>query len=93
MKRIILTTVLLVVMGVMYGQKNKLFIPKELQKAYDAGSRSFTGEPGENYFQNRSSYVIEAEFDPETGLISGTEEITYENNSPDILKYVAIRLT
>ncbi|MFO8234768.1 MAG: M1 family metallopeptidase [Bacteroidales bacterium] len=78
--------------GIVFGQDKDLFIPAELQKAYEDESRSYSGKPGDNYFQNSSEYVIEADFDPETGFLNGSEKITYSNNSHDSLEYVVIRL-
>ncbi len=73
------------------GQEN-LYMPKEIKRAYEKGTRSFDGKPGKNYFQNRTDYSIQAEFDPDTRLLQGKEKITYTNNSPDTLKSVVIRL-
>ena len=73
-------------------QKSDLFIPKEIQQAYENGTRSYSGKPGEKYFQNHADYDIQAEFNPETGWLEGSEDITYHNNSPDTLKYIALRL-
>jgi len=69
-----------------------MYMPKELKRAYKKSTRSFDGKPGKNYFQNRTDYSIEAEFDPDTRLLQGKEKITYTNNSPDTLKSVVIRL-
>ena len=38
-------------------QDSGLFIPHEVQKAYEKGTRSFSGAPGEHYFQDRKSVV------------------------------------
>jgi hypothetical protein len=69
-----------------------LYIPRDIKKAYDTGSRSMDGNPGPNYFQNRVNYRIEAEFDPATRLLKGSEKITYTNNSGSSLSYFVIRL-
>ncbi len=92
MKRYLILLALLTVSASLSAQKNNLFVPKELQEAYKNKTRSYTGEPGMNYFQNRSDYEIKADFDPGTGLIKGSEKITYTNNSPDTLNYIVIRL-
>lgn len=60
-----------------------LFIPKKLKTAYENQTRSFTGEPGQNYFQNASSYKINAEIFPSERRIQANEEILYYNNSED----------
>lgn len=69
-----------------------LFMQKELRHAYDKETRSFTGEPGKNYFVNRTDYKITADFNPETRLLAGSEIITYSNNSPDTLKQMFFNL-
>lgn len=49
--------------------------------------RSGSGAPGPHYWQQRADYVIKAELDDNTQRITGTETITYHNNSPDALTY------
>ncbi|MCF6184963.1 MAG: hypothetical protein L3J56_10165, partial [Bacteroidales bacterium] len=71
---------------------SELFMQKEIQQAYKNKTRSFSGKPGENYFVNRTDYVIKADFNPKTRQISGNEVITYTNNSPDTLKKMYFNL-
>jgi hypothetical protein len=66
--------------------------PKEINKAYTNQTRSYDGKPGINYWQNFSEYKIKAEIDPKTRLLSGSEKITYFNNSPDTLKNIVLKL-
>jgi len=73
-------------------QEKDFFIPRELQKAYQQGTRSYTGEPGEKYFQNTASYDIDARFEPESGVLEGEQTIVYRNNSPDTLKHLVLRV-
>jgi hypothetical protein len=47
--------------------------------------RSASGVPGPNYWQNRADYEIRAQLDPAKKQLSGSEIITYTNNSPDAL--------
>ncbi len=54
--------------------------------------RSGSGAPGPRYWQQRADYVINAELNDNNQSISGSETITYFNNSPDILKYVWLQL-
>jgi hypothetical protein len=70
----------------------ELFIPRDIKKAYDSKTRSMDGNPGSAYFQNRASYSIDAEFDPQTRLLKGKETIEYQNNSEYSLRYIVIRL-
>ncbi len=55
-------------------------------------ARTASGAPGEGYWQQRANYVIDVELDDEKRTISGTETITYSNNSPDELRYVWLQL-
>lgn len=73
-------------------QQPKLFVPLNVQRAIERGTRTTDGKPGPNYFQNRSDYRIKATFDPKTGELVGRETIVYENNSPDSLRNIILRL-
>jgi hypothetical protein len=92
MKKVAVIVVLFLVFFSAQGQKKQVFIPHEVQQAYKNNTRSFTGKPGENYFQNHSKYTIEADFNPETGLLKGKETIVYTNNSPDDLSLIPLRV-
>ncbi|MGN6601785.1 MAG: M1 family metallopeptidase [Ginsengibacter sp.] len=70
----------------------QLFTNTNIQKAYEKGTRSTTGKPGKNYWENHANYDIQVNFDPATQLLRGHETITYENNSPDTLKRMIFRL-
>jgi hypothetical protein len=54
--------------------------------------RSASGSPGPKYWQQRADYVINAELNDENQSITGSETITYFNNSPDALKYLWLQL-
>lgn len=54
--------------------------------------RSGSGSPGPRYWQQKADYVINVELNDEKQSISGTETITYHNNSPDELKYLWLQL-
>lgn len=54
--------------------------------------RSGSGAPGPRYWQQRADYVINAELNDVNQSISGSETITYFNNSPDVLKYLWLQL-
>jgi len=93
MKALPIILALVLWFGASYGQKTTdLFMHKELRQAYENGYRSFDGTPGPNYFINRIDYDIKADFDPETRLLSGSETITFTNNSPDSLDYLVFNL-
>jgi hypothetical protein len=72
--------------------QEKLFIPRNIQSAYEDGTRSPDGKSGNEYWQNSTDYKIEVEVDPSTYEIIGSEEITYYNNSPDTLNRILLRL-
>ncbi|MEO7045516.1 MAG: peptidase, partial [Ferruginibacter sp.] len=66
--------------------------PTNIQDAINKGTRSISGLPGKNYWQNKADYDIKINFDPATRLLTGTEEITYINNSPDTLTSIQFKL-
>ena len=82
---------LLLISGELKSQTN-LYLPKNFQKAYDKGTRSYDGNPGSEYFQNTSDYTIKVEIEPETRNVKGKETIIYKNNSPDTLKKIYFRM-
>jgi Peptidase family M1 domain len=55
-------------------------------------TRSGSGAPGPKYWQQQADYVINAELNDENQSITGSETITYFNNSPDVLKYLWLQL-
>ncbi|MFP4091699.1 MAG: M1 family metallopeptidase [Cyclobacteriaceae bacterium] len=73
-------------------QDNKLFMPLEIQQAYEKGTRSWDGSPGPNYWQNMVDYDIDVQVDPSTRAITGSENVTFYNNSPDSLSALVVRL-
>lgn len=54
--------------------------------------RTASGAPGFKYFQQRADYKISIVLDDKTQSISGEEEITYHNLSPDVLTHLWIQL-
>jgi hypothetical protein len=70
----------------------QLFTNTNMQIACQKGTRTSTGKPGKNYWQNRANYNIHINFTPDSQLLQGKETITYFNNSPDTLKQLIIRL-
>lgn len=54
--------------------------------------RTASGSPGKDYWQQRADYDIKVELDDVNRKITGTETITYYNNSPDELSYLWIQL-
>ena len=72
--------------------QDSLFMPLNLRKAYENGTRSIDGMPGNNYWQNSSDYNIKVQIIPSEFLLKGTEKVKYSNNSPDTLTDLVIRL-
>jgi hypothetical protein len=54
--------------------------------------RTASGAPGIDYWQQRADYKIDVTIDDETQMLYGEEEITYYNNSPDVLRYLWVQL-
>ncbi|GAB2606965.1 M1 family metallopeptidase [Spirosoma areae] len=54
--------------------------------------RTAAGAPGKDYFQNRADYDIKVELDDANQKITGTETVTYYNNSTDALPYIWLQL-
>ena len=54
--------------------------------------RSASGVPGPKYWQQRADYDISAELDDAKQRLTGSEAITYYNNSPDPLTYIWLQL-
>jgi hypothetical protein len=54
--------------------------------------RSGSGAPGPKYWQQKADYVINVELHDDNQSVTGSETITYTNNSPDVLKYLWLQL-
>ncbi|HKK09100.1 MAG TPA: M1 family metallopeptidase [Gemmatimonadota bacterium] len=50
--------------------------------------RDASGSPGPMYWQQEADYRIRATLDTASKALSGSETVTYENHSPDTLRYV-----
>ena len=55
-------------------------------------TRSASGKPGHNYWQNQADYKIAVTLDPSQNKIFGNETITYTNNSHDSLEFLWLQL-
>ena len=51
-------------------------------------TRSASGQPGPKYWQNRADYQLTANLNDATNTITGSEVLTYTNNSPDKLSFL-----
>ena len=54
--------------------------------------RTASGAPGPKYWQQRVDYVIDCQLDEINLKLTGKEQITYYNNSPNILTYLWLQL-
>lgn len=73
-------------------QNEPLYMPKNIVKAYEQGTRSLDGEPRLNYWQNHSKYQMQVTLQPKKRRITGSATITYFNESPDSLKNLRLKL-
>lgn len=69
----------------------ELYMPRNIKKAYENGTRDISGAPGKNYWQNKGIYNVDVKVDAKTKIVSGKETIVYSNNSPNDLNELAIR--
>ena len=54
--------------------------------------RTASGAPGHEYWQQRADYNIKVSLDDSNQSVTGSETITYFNNSPDVLTYLWLQL-
>ena len=90
MKKFYLAIVVFVLVSGAIGQS--LYMPRNVARAYANGTRSMDGKPGPKYWQNKGVYNISLTVAPPNKTISGTEDITYTNNSPAALDRLVFRL-
>ncbi|HEU4609744.1 MAG TPA: peptidase, partial [Chitinophagaceae bacterium] len=70
----------------------QLYMPRDVKKAFNKGTRSPDGRPGPRYWQNKASYNIDITALPPDRTIRGKEEIVYTNSSPDSLRNLVLKL-
>ena len=78
--------------AIIRSQPTSLYIPRNMQQAYQKHTRDYSGQPGARYWQNRADYRMDIRFNPGTRDLAGHEWITYYNNSPDTLKKLVFHL-
>ncbi len=54
--------------------------------------RTASGAPGPKYWQQRADYDITCNLDEKKLTLTGSELVTYYNNSPDVLTYIWLQL-
>ncbi|MEP7326590.1 MAG: M1 family metallopeptidase [Gemmatimonadota bacterium] len=69
-----------------------LYMPRAVKAAFAHGTRSPDGRPGPRYWQNHGRYTITVTARPPAAQITGSERITYINNSPDSLRSLVFKL-
>ena len=57
-----------------------------------SSTRSASGQPGAEYWQNRADYKLTATLNEKTNEIIGTDVITYTNNSTDKMSFLWLNL-
>jgi len=87
----LLSIALLIGLGGYAASAQELYMPRNIKAAYAKGTRSLSGKPGPNYWQNHGKYNMDIKVDAETKVVSGEEQILYSNNSTDTLRNLAIR--
>lgn len=94
MKKIIL--LLLIIPAVTFAQDKKKWQGKfeQLDQLLPTPNeyRTGAGTPGSKYWQQRADYVIDAEINEQTNILTGKETITYHNNSPETLTFLWLQL-
>ncbi len=69
-----------------------LMMPQNIKKAFTNETRSADGKPGKKYWQNHGKYNINVSIAPPSKTVTGTETISYINNSPTELKTLMFKL-
>src|SRR5690606_25042524 len=67
--------------------------PPAFREAIAAGTRTETGRPGPNYWQNYAEYTIDLRVYPDSQFLEGTSTVVYHNNSPHGLNGLVVDLT
>ncbi len=66
--------------------------PAGFLDAVREGTRTLTGEPGPNYWQQWTDYQLRARLLPDEKRVVGSARILYHNRSPDQLQFLALQL-
>jgi len=65
---------------------------KAFTRAVERGTRTRTGSPGPNYWQQYTRYTIDAELEPSANQVSARATVRYINRSPDTLAFLWLYL-
>lgn len=66
--------------------------PLTYERALERGTRTDSGEPGSEYWQQWTDYTLKTRIIPEEKRLEGAAAIVYTNNSPDTLRTVYLHL-
>ncbi|MBK8712134.1 MAG: M1 family metallopeptidase [Niastella sp.] len=87
----VMTLIFILMLQISYAQQG-LFMPQNIKQAFEKNTRNEDGKPGKNYWQNYGRYSINIIASPPNKTITGTETISYINNSPGTIKNLMIKL-
>jgi hypothetical protein len=87
-----LAIIILIIFSCLNAFAQELYKPRNVERAFRNETRAEDGRPGKNYWQNTANYNISITAAPPDRTITGTEEITYFNNSPNTLENIVFRL-
>ncbi len=91
MTTILISLVILLQASLLCAQSDQnIFMPLDLPAPN--GIRTADGRPGPDYWQQRADYKIQTSLDTVESRITGSETITYTNNSPDSLDHLWLQL-
>ena len=76
----------------MPGDPDKLFAQLDTLLPTPGVTRTASGAPGAQYWQQRADYRIRVKLDEQRRRLSATQTITYMNRSPDTLSYIWLQL-
>ncbi len=63
-----------------------------IRRAFAAGTRDTTGNPGPHYWQLWTDYSIAARLDTATGVVTGHERVVVQNTSDSVMRQIVLRL-
>ena len=66
--------------------------PRDFQRAVAKGTRTTTGVPGANYWQQYARYRMFVRLDVAAKTLAGTTRVVYLNHSPDTLRVLHVQL-
>lgn len=99
-------TLLLLLPAILFAQEKTTPVTPKQQGKYDTNKfsqmydllatpnmfRTASGAPGPAYYQQQADYKINVELDDKKSKLTGSETVTYYNNSPDTLEYLWVQL-